>query len=94
MISWLRRRRKPDDESTTAAVPPAAPAAPVAAMLSPQFVAEPVELPHDKVAARAYEIWVRKGRPDGLDAQNWLEAEAELRAEFAAPPEAPPRKSR
>ncbi len=96
MISWLRRRRKPDDENTTAAPASAAavPVAPAAVPLSPMFVAEPVELPHDKISARAYEIWVRKGRPHGLDAQNWLEAEAELRAEFAAPPEAPPRKSR
>ena len=90
MISWLRRRRLSSDETAAPVITPA----PAAAPLSPAFVAEPVELPHDKVAARAYEIWVRKGRPDGLDAQNWLEAEAELRAEFAAPPEAPPRKSR
>lgn len=92
MISWLRRRQK-TTENTTPATPTAAapvPAAPVVP-LAPLFVAE---IPHDKIAARAYEIWVRKGRPHGLDAQNWLEAEAELRAEFAAPPEPPPRKSR
>ena len=41
-------------------------------------------IPDDKIAARAYEIWVRKGRPDGADLVNWQEAEAELRAEFAS----------
>lgn len=88
MISWLRRRWQTDDTVATA-VPAAA--APAVGPLAPMFVAE---IPHDKIAARAYEIWVRKGQPDGLDAQNWLEAEAELRAEFAAPPESPPRKPR
>lgn len=88
MISWLRRRQKTTEDTTT--TPAATVPAPVAP-LAPMFVAE---IAHDKIAARAYEIWVRKGRPDGLDAQNWLEAEAELRTEFAAPPESPPRKSR
>jgi len=54
------------------------------------------EIPHDKIAARAYEIWVRKGKPHDQDLQNWTEAEAELRAEYAAHPgpEPLPRKSR
>lgn len=53
-------------------------------------------IPSEKIAARAYEIWVRKGRPHGTDDQNWLEAEVELRAEYAANPgtEAPIRKPR
>jgi hypothetical protein len=52
-----------------------------------------VKLPHDKVAMRAYEKWVKQGRPPGRDVQNWLEAEAELRAEFARSPGAtPPRR--
>lgn len=49
-----------------------------------------VELPHDKIAARAEEIWDRKGRPHGQDEQNWAEAEAELQAEYAANPDADP----
>ncbi len=53
-----------------------------------------VEIPHDKIAARAAEIWDRTGRPHGQDAQNWAEAEAELRAEFATDREPLPRKSR
>ncbi len=33
---------------------------------------------HDQIAERAYEIWLRKGRPRGQDHDNWVEAEAEL----------------
>lgn len=39
------------------------------------------KVPHDKVAQRAYEKWVKRGRPQGTDVQDWLEAEAELRTE-------------
>lgn len=35
---------------------------------------------HEQIAKRAYEIWVAKGRPVGLDEENWRQAEAELRA--------------
>lgn len=90
MISWLRRRQKSSDDTTaTASAPPVATPAP----LTPAFVPE---IPHDKIAARAAEIWDRKGRPQGQDVQNWMEAEAELRAEFAADPNPlpPPRKAR
>ncbi len=54
------------------------------------------EIPHDKIVARAYEIWIRKGQPSGQDFQNWMEAEAELRAELYAQSgdEPLPRKSR
>lgn len=34
----------------------------------------------EQISKRAYEIWLRKGRPLGQDTQNWLEAEAELKA--------------
>ena len=82
MMNWLRRLRNRTDEP--AADPPPAAGAPA------------VDIPHDKIASRAYEIWVRKGKPHGLDLQNWTEAEAELRAEFAVRPdsEPPPRKPR
>ena len=33
----------------------------------------------EQISKRAYEIWLRKGRPLGQDTQNWLEAEAELK---------------
>ncbi len=34
----------------------------------------------EQIDIRAYEIWLRKGRPLGQDTQNWFEAEAELKA--------------
>lgn len=49
-------------------------------------VAQPVSstpIPHDKIAMRAYEKWVKRGRPPGTDMQDWIEAEAELRAEMS-----------
>ena len=33
----------------------------------------------EQISIRAYEIWLRKGRPIGQDTQNWLEAEAQLK---------------
>lgn len=86
MISWIRRRLAQADASAKIDAP--ASPAPVA----PAVV--PFEIPHDKIAARAAEIWDRKGRPHGQDVQNWMEAEAELRAELAADPEPLPRKPR
>ena len=34
----------------------------------------------DRIRARAYELWDRNHRPEGLDMQFWLVAERELRA--------------
>ncbi len=42
----------------------------------------PVKIPHEKIAMRAYEKWCKRGRPQGTDKQDWIEAEAELRAEM------------
>jgi hypothetical protein len=42
-----------------------------------------VRVPHEKISMRAYEKWVQRGRPCGTELQDWLEAEAELRAEFS-----------
>lgn len=36
--------------------------------------------PAEKIAARAYEIWVAHGRPQGHDTEHWLQAERELTA--------------
>ncbi len=36
-------------------------------------------LPHERVAARAYEIWEQSGRPDGQHEEHWYRAERELR---------------
>jgi len=38
-------------------------------------------LTHEQITARAFQIYVRNGRKEGRDTENWLEAEAELRAE-------------
>jgi hypothetical protein len=35
----------------------------------------------DQLRSRAYQIWVREGRPQGRDLEHWLEAERELEAE-------------
>jgi hypothetical protein len=37
----------------------------------------------EEIAARAYEIWVALGHPQGRDHENWIEAERQLRAERA-----------
>ena len=90
MLNWLRRLG--NRRNAPAAIPSPVPAPDAAPVPLPPAG----DIPHDKIAARAYEIWVRKGKPHGLDLQNWAEAEAELRAEFAAQPdpEPPPRKPR
>ena len=38
-----------------------------------------IVLSHDQIARLAYEVWLRKGRPTGQDAENWREAEETLR---------------
>lgn len=86
MIGWLRRKMKVHPEVV--------PAASLTDTPPPVVVSEarpPARLSHEKVAARAAEIWHRKGRPYGQDEQNWLEAEIELRAELTS---ADPRKPR
>jgi hypothetical protein len=40
-------------------------------------------IPHDRIAKRAYEKWCQHGCPHGTHQQDWLEAEAELRAEMS-----------
>ena len=39
---------------------------------------------HDAIRHRAEEIYVRNGRLAGHDTENWVQAEAEIRAECAA----------
>ena len=38
---------------------------------------------HEQISKRAHEIWIKRGCKPGQDEQNWLEAEAQLRAEMA-----------
>jgi hypothetical protein len=73
-------------KSTTSATPKAAPkaAAPKAAAPVKSEGVKPVKKvaapTSEQIAARAFAIWERKGKPAGQDAQNWAQAEAELRA--------------
>lgn len=39
-----------------------------------------MELCHDAIAQKAYELWQAAGCPMGCDMEHWLQAEAELRA--------------
>jgi hypothetical protein len=38
----------------------------------------------EKIAARAYEIWVEEGYPDGKEQEHWLRAEQELAGQDSA----------
>jgi hypothetical protein len=40
-------------------------------------------VPHEKIAMRAYEKWIKRGRPQGTEMQDWLEAEMELKTEMS-----------
>ena len=44
----------------------------------------PLTLTNDQIAARAYERYVQRGYQHGEHLQDWLAAEAELRAELGA----------
>jgi len=50
---------------------------------SVQPSSSPLVIPHEKIAQRAYEKWIKRGRPQGTELQDWLEAENELKAEMA-----------
>jgi hypothetical protein len=39
-------------------------------------------VPHEKIAMRAYEKWLKRGQPQGTEMQDWLEAEKELKTEM------------
>ena len=41
------------------------------------------DIPRDHIAERAYEIWVRNGRPTGTADRDWIEAARELATELA-----------
>lgn len=41
-------------------------------------VASRVQVAHDEISRRAQQRWESAGRPDGRDAEFWLEAEREL----------------
>lgn len=39
-------------------------------------------LTHERIAKRAWEIWIKRGCRPGEDERNWIEAENQLRAEL------------
>jgi Protein of unknown function (DUF2934) len=41
----------------------------------------PTGLTYDDIAARAYDLWARRGHAHGSDFEDWLQAERELREE-------------
>jgi hypothetical protein len=43
--------------------------------------AETTRIPQDRIAERAYEIWIRNGRPTGTQERDWQQAIRELEAE-------------
>jgi hypothetical protein len=53
--------------------------------MPPQATTMTPQIPKDRIAMRAYEKWMKGGCKEGCDKQNWLEAEAELKAEMARP---------
>jgi hypothetical protein len=44
-------------------------------------------VPEEAIRERAFELYERRGRQDGLDQADWLQAESELRAEIRPPQE-------
>ena len=51
------------------------------ARVAPASTPKPVEISREKIAQRAYQIWCDRGQPQGTADEDWLTAEAELRAE-------------
>ncbi len=49
----------------------------------PQQGTTGVRIPHDQIAQRAHELWVKQGCSHGRDQENWFEAERQLKAELA-----------
>ncbi len=72
--------------TVTAKVPPAptvktvscAPQGAPVAGIAPLTACKTRKPGFEEISARAYDIWVRKGRPSGQDETNWIEAEKEL----------------
>jgi hypothetical protein len=69
-----KKTEKKEPARKTAARPVKAPAGKPAAKKP-----EPPAPTYQMIARRAYEIWESKGRPAGTEAENWAQAERELR---------------
>ena len=55
---------------------------PVSTQSKAPIAAATSSIAQEKIAQRAYEKWMKRGCPHGGDLQDWVEAEAELRAEI------------
>lgn len=55
----------------------AAEAAPLSQSLEAQIT---IDVSHDEISHRAWEIWNAEGRPNGCEVEHWLRAERELRS--------------
>ena len=44
---------------------------------------------HERIARRAYELYQKRGQPSGHDLEDWLEAEALIKAELRSQGETP-----
>ena len=50
------------------------------------------QIPHEKIAMRAYDKWCKRGCPQGTHMQDWFEAENELRNEMSRMPQSAARR--
>lgn len=44
---------------------------------------------HEAIAARAFELWLKEGQPQGNGERHWLQAETELKKSTSAKPATP-----
>jgi Protein of unknown function (DUF2934) len=66
---------------TRTSAPPVISPAPRTTNQTTSSIAEPTP---EEISIRAHAIYIKKGRPEGRDMENWLEAEAQLKAEKRA----------
>jgi hypothetical protein len=52
-------------------------------LAQPSNSSSPSSIPQEKIAQRAYEKWLKRGRPEGTEMLDWLEAENELKTEMS-----------
>jgi hypothetical protein len=81
MFGWFKKKSNGENAKSVAVVERSAePLAETAAVEVTSIEVDPI--PQEKIAARAYEIWVQRGKLNGTGLQDWLEAEAQLRHEL------------
>jgi hypothetical protein len=51
-------------------------------VVSVKSAAAKMDISHDQIARRAYEMWLKQGGRHGHDLHHWFEAEKELKAEL------------